>query len=187
MTVLSEEWRDIPGYEGRYQASDQGRIRAIWQKTLSKRGQIMATHLTGPARRRYLAISLTPIEGREARKGHMVHVLVMLAFEGPPPDDHEVDHIDNDPLNPKYSNLEYVTRSEQQRRVYRRDKSRLPIHRPGELNPCAKLTWDQVREIRRRLGAKEISGRALARELGMSQSAISLIATGRNWTEPCLS
>lgn len=29
MTSCLEEWRDIPGYEGRYQASNMGRIRSV--------------------------------------------------------------------------------------------------------------------------------------------------------------
>jgi hypothetical protein len=33
MEVISlETWKDIPGYEGKYQASDMGRIRSLDQK-----------------------------------------------------------------------------------------------------------------------------------------------------------
>lgn len=179
MTVLSEEWRPIPGYGDRYQASSLGRIRSVGIGGNGKHGQVLKPALRGPVRRQYPGLMLYH-NGRGY--GRFVHVLVMLAFEGPPPPGHEVDHLDNDPLNPQYSNLEYVTRSEQQRRVYRRD-GRVPSNKGGELAPTAKLTWDQVREIRRRLAAKEISGRALAREMGMSQGGVNDISRGRNWKE----
>ncbi len=183
MSILSEEWRDIPGFEGRYQVSNLGRVRAIWQRTASKRGRLLKSSPRGPARRRYLSVSLQ--DGRH-RRSRFVHVLVMRAFVGPPPPKHEIDHVDNDPLNPRLSNLEYVTRAEQLRRAYRRD-GRRGSNRGGELAPVATFTWEQVREIRRRLKEKEISGRALARELGVAQKTISDIFTGRNWKDACVS
>jgi hypothetical protein len=184
MSVLSEEiWKPIPGWGGRYEASSLGRVRSVGIGGNGKQGQLLkASPMHG--RRRYLRVTLTH---NRVKKLQFVHVLVMLAFEGPPTLGHEVDHLDNDPLNAKWSNLEYVTRSEQQRRAYRRDRTRTPSSGAGELNHCAKLTWAQVREIRRKLQAKEISGRALAREMGVSQGAITAIATGKTWIEPCRS
>lgn len=179
MTVLSEEWRPIPGYGNRYEASSLGRIRRVGIGRNGRPGGVLSPGLGGQKRRPYLQVGLLH-DGKRTTK--LVHVLVMLAFHGPPPQGHEVDHLDNDSMNPRLDNLEYVTRSEQQKRCYRRD-GRAPSNKGGELAFTAKLTWDQVREIRRRLAAKEISGRALARELGLSQGAITDIATGRNWKE----
>lgn len=181
--ILSEEWRDVPGYEGRYQVSDLGNVRSIGVGANGHRGQSLKAHPSGAKPRQYPRVTLLR---NGARRGFFVHVLVMLAFEGPPPFGHEVDHLDNDPLNPRHSNLEYVTRSEQQRRVYRRD-GRKPVDRPGELNPCAVLTWDAVRRIRALsiTGARNVD---LARQFTVDQSTISHILAGRLWKEaPCLS
>jgi hypothetical protein len=50
----------------------------------------------------------------------------------------------------------------------------------GERSPTAKLTDDQARTLRRRLTAGE-TGRALAREYGVSQATVSLIRHRRAW------
>ena len=178
MAILSEEWRDIPGYEGRYQVSDLGNVRSVWQTT--RHGRPLKPFLSGPKRRQYPRVRL--YSGTREHSDIFVHVIVMLAFDGPPPAGYEIDHLDNDPLNPEYTNLEYVTRPEQQRRVYRRDKSRLPVHRPGELNPCAVLTWDSVRQIRA-LSSGGHRNADLARRYGVDPSTISQIVRGRNWRE----
>lgn len=54
-------------------------------------------------------------------------------------------------------------------------------HRPrGEKNGQAKLTAEKVRVIKQRLGT--ISQEKLAREYGVSQSAISFICLGKRWS-----
>lgn len=50
----------------------------------------------------------------------------------------------------------------------------------GELHHQAKLNTEQVREIRRRLACGD-SRRVLAREFGVSRTAIKLIEVGKNW------
>ena len=49
----------------------------------------------------------------------------------------------------------------------------------GTLNHKAKLTEDDVREIRRQLGMTPM--RVLAREYGVTPAAIRLIKKGKNW------
>ena len=51
----------------------------------------------------------------------------------------------------------------------------------GEQSPNAKLTWDQVKEIRRCRKEENIPIRALARQFGVSQRAVQLILRGRTW------
>lgn len=50
----------------------------------------------------------------------------------------------------------------------------------GERSPHAKLTEDDVREIRRRVANGEAK-RALAREFGVSDTLIRYVATRRAW------
>jgi hypothetical protein len=51
----------------------------------------------------------------------------------------------------------------------------------GELNPRARLTEEQVTEIRERYAAGDILQRELGIEYGVNQSRISHIITRRNW------
>lgn len=48
----------------------------------------------------------------------------------------------------------------------------------------SKLTWDEVRDIRRR--ARYGNHAALALEFGVSRSLVSMIAEGKRWPEPPL-
>lgn len=56
-------------------------------------------------------------------------------------------------------------------------KGRAKLSHPGEKAKRSKLTWEQVNEIR----ASSLPLRKLAREFGMSWSAIGMIKRGENW------
>lgn len=94
-----EEWRDIPGYEGRYQASSLGRIRS------KERG------LLSPFRSRdgYLVIALQK-DGR--RYGTGVHRLVAAAFIPNPEQKPQINHKNGIRSDNRPENLEWCTCSE---------------------------------------------------------------------------
>lgn len=62
------------------------------------------------------------------------------------------------------------------------NKHRMPARR-GSDNNKAKLTWEQVRDIRVRYAMGAFSQRKLAREFGVNQYAIWAIVTGKHWIE----
>jgi hypothetical protein len=116
---MLEHWKDIPGYEGRYQVSDLGRVRSVdrlvefprylrdgaWRSaSLRKRKGVLLR--PGPMRSGHLTVALGRGNSRQ------VHQLVLLAFVGPCPEGHEVLHLDHDPKNNRLDNLKYGTRSE---------------------------------------------------------------------------
>lgn len=51
----------------------------------------------------------------------------------------------------------------------------------GERHPLAKLTDDDVREIRKRLRGIRGLGGVVAKEYGVSQATISYILQGKTW------
>lgn len=102
---MMEIWRTIPGQEN-YEASNLGRIRRVAPGRKTFVGKVLACQRVGTG---YRSTALVR-DGKAVR--HYVHRLVMLAFVGPPPSRHEVNHIDGDKTNNALSNLEYVTRSE---------------------------------------------------------------------------
>lgn len=53
----------------------------------------------------------------------------------------------------------------------------------GEKSPTSKLTWEQVREIRERYKNETITQPVLAKEYGVSVSAISHALTNRTWVD----
>lgn len=114
---MNETWKDIPGYEGRYQVSDQGRVKALPRRLrfVSKAGReawritterLCATNVT----RKGYALVHFMVDGKRAVR--TVHELVMLAFVGPRPADRDINHKDGRKTNNALDNLEYVTRSD---------------------------------------------------------------------------
>jgi hypothetical protein len=104
---MSEQWRDIPGYDGLYQVSDAGNVRS-WTKI--KQGSLMTPN---PVRGGHLMVRLTTAEGVSTQRS--VHSLVAEVFIGPRLQGHVVRHKDDNPANNNIENLSYGTLSDNQR------------------------------------------------------------------------
>ena len=109
-----EEWRDIPGFEGRYQASDEGNVRSLERlvRLVTKNGGEMQVRKRGRQHRpgRTKSGHVTVAIGRG--NSRMVHQLVLEAFIGFCPEKMEVLHMNHIPSDNRLSNLKYGTRSE---------------------------------------------------------------------------
>jgi len=110
-----EVWKDIPGYEGLYQASTDGMIRTLEGKTTIRKdgsvrhwkGRVMRGRGTQDVGFR---VSLWK-DGNNTE--FLVHRLVARTFIGDPPsEDYTVNHIDGNRFNNKIENLEWMTRAE---------------------------------------------------------------------------
>lgn len=99
ISLANEIWKDIPGYEGRYRISDQGRVYSTLRGTLkpykTRDGYLIATLTRG---------------GHRFRIG--VHRLVASAFIPNPEGKPQINHIDGNKENNSPGNLEWVTCSE---------------------------------------------------------------------------
>lgn len=109
---MTEEWKDIEGYEGFYQVSSMGRVRSIDRYTARTkgsfhyvRGKILSA---GTDRWGYRFVILQ----NGQKKCRMVHKLVAEAFMEPKQDGFVINHIDGNKSNNSVSNLEYCTQSE---------------------------------------------------------------------------
>lgn len=106
-----ETWRPIVGYEGAYEVSSLGRVRAldrITDRGRKWRGKQMAVS-TMP--RGYKVVTLWR-DGKQ--RTFLVHRLVLSAFVGPAPEDTEALHADGNPANNTVTNLRWGTHSENQ-------------------------------------------------------------------------
>jgi DNA-binding transcriptional regulator YiaG len=97
-----------------------------------------------------------------------VHRLVASAFVDKPEGKEEVNHLDGDKTNNCVSNLEWVTRRENQVHMAKRGTTR------------KKLTEEQVMSIRKMLEAK-VRPDVVAETFKVSLSAIRHIESGRSW------
>lgn len=107
---MQEIWKDIKGYEGLYQVSNLGRIKSLDKKTKNKNGEFIKK---GKILKQcenskgYLRIQLTSNKGQ--RKRMFVHRLVAQHFVKKEEGKNIVNHLDCNPKNNCYNNLEWTT------------------------------------------------------------------------------
>ena len=113
---MSELWRDIPEYEGLYQASNMGNIRSLKRYTTS--GRVLKQYVNQANGYKYVSLSKNNII-----KNKRVHVLIMQTFnpvaKKPGYDkDVTIDHINGIKTDNRLDNLDWCTQSENQKRAY---------------------------------------------------------------------
>lgn len=59
----------------------------------------------------------------------------------------------------------------------------MPLSHPGEKNPSAKLTGEQVRELRAMYQTGKFNQRELANMFGIHFTTVNGIVKGRSWKE----
>ena len=120
----NEMWKPVPGFEGAYEVSDHGRVRSkdrikkyVRRDQYSGRDLEIVRHHKGRVLRPGPKKSghLTVVLGRRMAGGAgsvQVHALVLNAFVGPCPPNHEALHGDGSSANNRLDNLRWGTRSE---------------------------------------------------------------------------
>lgn len=177
-----EQWRPVAGYEGLYEVSNQGRVRSLDRLCKSDKrsdqwmkGKILCPKIN-PHRQNRCTVALT-------RKGvpsyPYISRLVLTAFVGPAPRDHDAAHWDGDPTNNCLDNLRWATVSENMS-----DKKRHGTDSSGTRNAMSKLTDEQVLYIRRnykRISYHKSNALELAERFNVSRAVILQIANNKRW------
>lgn len=96
-----ELFKDIAGYEGKYQVTSWGRIYNVDKERFIRQEE---------TEKGYLRVDLYDHSGK--RKHHKVHRLVAMAFIPNPENKPQVNHKDGNNQNNSFTNLEWVTDSE---------------------------------------------------------------------------
>ena len=162
-----EKWLPVVGYEGRYEVSDQGRVRSC-PIPVNLPGVRPFVH---PMSNRILRQTTAPRNYRQVmlhtgvkseRRTVRVHRLVCEAFHGPAPDGKpHVLHGDGDPSNNTVANLRWGTHEENIREAARHGSIK-----SGETHPRVKLSDKDVENIRR-LRERGISYKEIASRFGV--------------------
>lgn len=103
---MEEMWKDVAGYEGKYQVSNLGNVRSLhWH------GSDLVMNLKPcSSRQGYLHIKL--LDENHKSKDWKVHRLVALAFIPNPANLPEIHHHDEDKKNNRVDNLSWVTKKQ---------------------------------------------------------------------------
>ena len=108
MKEIIEIWKDIPNYEGIYQASNLGRVKSL--NRLNARGYELKEKILKPRLDcGYYQIQLCK---NSIVKAYRVHRLVWSAFNGPIPENMQVNHINETKTDNRLSNLNLMTAKE---------------------------------------------------------------------------
>lgn len=115
MISLAEVWKDIPGYEGRYQVSDMGRVKSL-ARVVRCADEGKGSRLV-PARMVRLSVNSNgylraPLRENNITFHRLVHRLVACAFLPKPTARNVVNHKNGDRTDNRLCNLEWVTTSE---------------------------------------------------------------------------
>lgn len=166
-------WQDIPGYEGKYQASNCGCIKSL--KRFVKNSANGKTYSERIVPERILKA------GRFAKSGHLsvvlekgkpgkpVHHIIMETFVGETPQGMEIRHLNGDPTDNRLSNLAFGSRTDNILDVFRQGRA------------WRKVNVSDVLKIRWRLSCGE-KGADIARSMGISPSIVSRIKTGKTFS-----
>lgn len=164
----NEIWKDIKGYEGKYQISSLGRVKSI----VNKKHRILKSF---PCKKGYHRLGLA--DGKRGFKtSYAVHRLVAEAFIHNPENKSEVNHKDSIRHNNVLENLEWVTHSENQQHAYKFGNR---CHK-SDNHPQKILNSTIVKEIRS-LPKKHGLSRQLATKYNVTISCIQNILGGRTW------
>jgi len=113
-----EQWRDIPGYEGIYEASTDGRIRSADGKITSNSRYSVRHWKQRIIKQKHQARSTGKTDARVClwkdgkEKTHLVSRLIAMSWCEGYEDGMTVNHIDGNPENNRADNLEWITLKE---------------------------------------------------------------------------
>lgn len=168
---MTEEWRDVAGYGGRYQVSNLGRVRSLNRtivqsngKTQARRGRLLKPR---PTKAGYRQVHLYE-EGAGANQ--YIHRLVLDAFVGSAPDGTECNHKDGDKTNNHVDNLEWVSHTENIRHAY-----------DNGLCGAAKLSPEIAEMIRKVYALGQHTQEQIGQMFGINQQMTSNIVRGESW------
>jgi hypothetical protein len=162
-----ETWKDVPGYEGLYQASTLGRIRRHETKRVIK---------TPKNSNGYCQLNLHV-------RGHRTHVLahrvVAATFIGPCPAGKEINHIDTVRQNNRIHNLEYVTPKENTAHATKLGRR---WYNWGEKVGTSRLKINEVLTIRQLKESGIFTGRQQCFIFGIAKSTYDHVVARKTWT-----
>lgn len=178
---MTEEWKYIDGNREIYMVSNFGNVKTsdrMGARGYFVKGHILLQRLNSSG---YNRVTLN-LNGKS--KSYFVHRLVAKLFVENPNNHDFVNHKDGNKQNNSFDNLEWCTRSENEKHAWKIGlKSREKSSHPGEQHNMHKLTQKQVDYIRsvHKPYDKELGSKALGKKFNVNEQTITDIVHGRTW------
>ena len=178
--------KDIPGYEGRYAVTKDGRVWSHPKQTsvgknggLRKDGGRWLTLRVDNRGKGYYRLTLIDAKGK--RKPWLVHRLVAVTYLDNPSNLSFVNHINGITTDNRDENLEWCDAKGNVVHAYGNGWIKMP-NQSGIANSQAKLTANDVRRVRN-MAADGIGDTAISRLTGFNRSAVKDITKYRTWKD----
>ncbi|WP_186095676.1 NUMOD4 domain-containing protein [Burkholderia gladioli] len=168
--MTTEIWKSIPGWP-EYDVSSLGRVRRAKASHGAKVGRVLKAWI-----HKNSGYPCVTLYRNNIGRSIQIHRLLALAFlPESTADRYQVAHWDGKPANLDLGNLRWATPTENSR-----DRRRHGTDSFGARNPMARLTEEQVREIR--IAVKGGDGRRIvAARFGIARQTVDDIVRGRRW------
>ena len=176
---MQETWAkliypNIPDNTNRFEISTHGRLRNSVTQHIYKPSLLSSG---------YYSVRTT-LGSRDNKTNIVIHRAVAYTFLDNPDCLPEVNHKDGNKENNCLSNLEWCTSHDNQQHKYDMglfDKRKIS----GENNANAKLTWDDVRYIRKNYipYSREYGVRAMAKKFNIHRTMMLSIVNNKAWIE----
>lgn len=174
-----EIWKDITDFEGYYQVSNLGRVRSLDREILYNRGQTpyLAKRngrvLKPTTSNAYCEVTLTVGYKKEYK---LIHRLVAETFIPNPYNKPQVNHIDENKLNNRVDNLEWVTALENQQHALTNGA------RPYGINSYnSKIDREDCKKILKLFYKYKLNAEEIAEVYNCSAGLILNIKDGKTW------
>lgn len=115
---MEEIWKDIPGYEGLYQASNLGNIKSLWFYSNMQKKRYKREKILKQKKDKYNSYRVELWNNKE-HKTWLVHRLIGITFLGIPEENMTINHKDGNRLNNKVNNLEWLSLADNIRHAFR--------------------------------------------------------------------
>ncbi len=187
----TEIWKDIPGFDGRYQASNFGKIKSyrikisrpntrdknyIQTRWYGKGGLLNQNFISQGGKFTYYYLTLTK---NKISKKYLVHRLILLTFVGDCPEGMVACHNDGNGHNNRLENLRWDTASANQKDRAKHGTDNFPVMK-GIDHPLCRLTEENIYEIR---NTRKYKGYRiyLSKKFNITVSNVSEIVKRRTW------
>ena len=138
---MEEIWKDIKGYEGKYQVSNLGRVKRLRHKVNSNNGGRYTSEMYIKSTDNGNGYKIVGLSKNHKRKNYYVHRLVAEAFIENLNNYKEVNHKDNNKDNNQINNLEWCDRSYNMKHSYKNGFHIAPksmLGKKGKNHPISK-------------------------------------------------